>query len=55
MTLEQVKAAKPALDYDARYGDEAARGSDEVRRGRVPRPEAKGVSDAQHGCLQPPC
>jgi hypothetical protein len=24
MTLDQIKAAKPSLDYDGRYGDPAA-------------------------------
>ena len=47
MTLEQVKAARPALDYDGRYGsDDGAWTTADVHRGHLPR-SAKAGGAAQ--------
>ena len=45
MTLEQVKAAKPTLDYDGRYGaDDRPVDDRDVHRGGVPRSRARSNS-----------
>ena len=40
MTLAQVKAAKPTMDFDPEYGREPGVTAT-IRRGRLPQPEGK--------------
>ena len=51
MTLAQVKAAKPTLDYDTRY-DDPKWTKDAVRHGRLSQPLAEKVDHVDRlGCV----